>query len=168
MADGDDIRRSIQAIMGSQSCAVIVSGVVRSVDEKQMTAQVALSSQQEDCISASFAIGEKGKGIVQEPKVGSMVLCVMLSKSLGFVVMTEQVQKIIINGGELGGLIKIEEMTKQLSKMTKRIDKIIDALKNSAVAVQDGGTTYKTNITAALQDLETEDFSEIEDKIITH
>lgn len=60
------------------------------------------------------------------------------------------------------------ELQSQLNKCKARIDAIINALKSSAVAPQDGGATYKTNITAALSGLTSEDYSNIIDNKIKH
>lgn len=60
------------------------------------------------------------------------------------------------------------ELQTQLNKCKARIDGIINALKSSAVAPQDGGATYKANITAALSGLTAEDYSKIIDNKIKH
>lgn len=60
------------------------------------------------------------------------------------------------------------ELQAQLNKCKARIDTIINALKSSAVAQQDGGATYKANITAALSGLTAEDYSKIIDNKIKH
>ena len=60
------------------------------------------------------------------------------------------------------------ELQKQLNVCKARIDAIINALKSSGVATQDGGATYKANIAAALSGLATEDYSEIIDDKIKH
>lgn len=60
------------------------------------------------------------------------------------------------------------ELQTQLNKCKARIDAIINALKTSAVAAQDGGATYKTNISTALSGLTSEDYSNIIDDKIKH
>lgn len=60
------------------------------------------------------------------------------------------------------------ELQAQLNKCKARIDTIINALKSSGVAPQDGGATYKANITAALSGLTAEDYSKIIDNKIKH
>lgn len=60
------------------------------------------------------------------------------------------------------------ELQTQLKKCKARIDAIINALKSSAVAPQDGGATYKANITTALSGLTSEDYSNIIDDKIKH
>lgn len=70
-------------------------------------------------------------------------MVVIRGKSQGFVVMVEEVEEVIIRGGENGGLIKIGELVENLDKMTKRIDGIIEAIKNSTTVAQDGGARGK-------------------------
>lgn len=60
------------------------------------------------------------------------------------------------------------DLKKQLTTMSARIDSIINALSSSAVAPQDGGATYKTNIATALSGLTKEDFSGMIDDKIKH
>ena len=59
-------------------------------------------------------------------------------------------------------------LKQELSKMSARIDGIINAITSSAVGSMDGGATYKTNITAAVSALQKEDFSNIIDNKIKH
>ncbi len=60
------------------------------------------------------------------------------------------------------------ELQKQLNICKARIDAIINALKSSAVAPQDGGATYKANISTALSGLTSEDYSNMIDDKIKH
>ena len=59
-------------------------------------------------------------------------------------------------------------LKQELSKMSARIDGIIQAITASAVASADGGATYKANMTAIVSDLQKEDFSNIIDDKIKH
>ena len=72
-------------------------------------------------------------------------------------------------GTDAGGVVKAKELKTQLDKLTARVDGIMDALKNSATAVQDGGATYKGQIVAVLAALANkEDFSNIESEKVLH
>ena len=75
---------------------------------------------------------------------------------------------IVMNGGSLGGLIKIEELKTQLDKITDRIDAVITAIKTAAVTPGDGGAAYKLAMTTQLSALSKEDFKDIEDSKIKH
>lgn len=78
-------------------------------------------------------------------------------------------KKISFDGKKYGGLCKTQELKTQLDKATARIDGIIDALEKSATGTQDGGATYKANITLALQKLtDKENYSNIESDKVMH
>lgn len=106
-----------------------------------------------------------------KPKVNTECLIGIVEgqDNVSFLIDASEVEEIIYNGGELGGLCNVPELRKQLKKLTARVDGIVDALKNSAIAAQDGGLTYKTNIGIALNLLtDKEDFNDIEDVNIKH
>lgn len=161
-----EIARHIKSIVGDKN--VIYTGRMKSVNRTDMTCIVVLEGGGGE-IEASLQVGDKSKGLVQIPKENSMVMVVIRGKSQGFVVMVEEVEEVIIRGGENGGLIKINELVENLDKMTKRIDGIIEAIKNSTPVAQDGGASMKASIVASLNTLtEKEDFSKIENEKIRH
>jgi phage gp45-like len=72
-------------------------------------------------------------------------------------------------GTDAGGVVKAAELKSQLNKLTARVDGIINALKNSQTAAQDGGAAYKAQIAAALAALvDKEDFSNLESDKVLH
>lgn len=74
-----------------------------------------------------------------------------------------------LNGTKNGGVLKASELKKQLSVLTARVDALYNALKNSPVAAQDGGATYKAAISTALSLVtQKEDFSGIESDKVLH
>lgn len=161
-----DIAKYIKKIAGGNN--VIYTGKVKSIDRQKRACIVSLEGEMGE-IEASLQVGDKGKGLVLIPKENTMVVIGMRSKNLGFVIMIEEVEEIIINGGEHGGLIKIKELKENLEKMSKRIDGIINAIKNSTNVAQDGGTSMKASMVAALNTLtDKENFSAIENEKIKH
>ena len=74
-----------------------------------------------------------------------------------------------LNGTDFGGLVKIEELKKELAKMSTRIDGIISAVKTAAVVPQDGGAAFKANMIGFLETLvNKENFTQIENKKVQH
>jgi len=72
-------------------------------------------------------------------------------------------------GTNAGGVVKADELKNQLNKLSARVDGIIDALKNSGTAAQDGGATYKAQIMVMLATLvDKEDFSNLESEKVLH
>jgi phage gp45-like len=72
-------------------------------------------------------------------------------------------------GKDLGGLIKVDELKNQLAKLTARVDGIMNAMRNSPTAPNDGGSAYKGGIAAALNAIaDKEDFSSIASDKVFH
>lgn len=76
--------------------------------------------------------------------------------------------KLELNGNNLGGLTKSQELKTQLGVMSARIDAIINGLTLSQTAPGDGGLTYKAGITTAVTGLPKEDFSNIANTKVFH
>ncbi len=121
-------------------------------------------------------LSDETTGIVIRPKTDSCVLIAVIDDFNYYVSLYSEIDsvdiqcdKITINGGDNGGLINIEELKKQLNKMTKRIDGIMSAIENSTTNPQDGGATYKTGMISVLQSItDKEDFTNMEDDKIKH
>lgn len=117
------------------------------------------------------ALDGSDSSLTIKPKIGSSVVVADLSEGerrLMVVIQYTEVESISIFGGDKGGLCNVLDLKQQLDIMSNRIDSIIDALKQSATGTQDGGATYKTNISLRLAMLTKEDFTNIEDSRIKH
>jgi phage gp45-like len=91
------------------------------------------------------------------------------SKASGNITLIGENGNIELFGTDAGGVVKAKELKTQLDKLTARVDGIMDALKNSATAAQDGGATYKGQIVAMLATLvDKENFSNIESEKVLH
>lgn len=112
------------------------------------------------------------------PSVGSVVLVADLSNGLFSdlaVVMFSRVDKTEIRGAKVEihdakhTTANADTLRKELDKLSKRVDGIIDAIKNGVTTAYDGGAGLKATIVAALEMIvNKEDFSEIEDDSILH
>jgi len=92
----------------------------------------------------------------------------LYTQSGGWII-TRENGTVELYGTDAGGIVKAKELKDQLDKLSTRVDGIIDALKNSATAAQDGGATYKAQITIALNLLTNkENFSDLESKKVLH
>lgn len=110
--------------------------------------------------------------IIAKPKVGSLVLVADISEGKMrdlVVLLQEETDEIVINGGELGGLIKIEELTKRLNAIEKDLNNEKNAFKQWVVAPNDGGAALKAAVaTWAGQTITETKQSDIEDEKIRH
>lgn len=160
-----DIRTAIESLRGSDP-AVVVVGTVTAANSQTVDIQP-LDETAAPLLGIDLNVGQVG-AISYRPEVGAVVLLLLDSPTTGFVVGMSR-GRIVLNGGEQGALIKIDELRTQLNKITARIDGIIDAIKNGVATPQDGGAGLQTTIVAALSQLtDKEDFTNIDDENITH
>lgn len=164
------IRGALREICKSGGDNFIFSAEVTSVSNQ--TCEVKVGEMTLSDVRLCSVVDNNDNNLLIEPKVPSQVLVMDMSKGEMrdlVVVKVSQTENIVINGGKLGGLIKIEELRKNLEKMTKRIDGIMDAIKNATPVAQDGGASLKATMVAGLNSLtDKEDFSGIEDKKVKH
>ena len=113
--------------------------------------------------------GTSATPLLITPVVGSTVIATFLSKDTAFVSLYSEIESVQIMGDQFGGLIKIEELVKNLDKLTARVDGIIDAIKNGVPIPTDGGAGLQTSIKVALALLiDKEDFTTMENENIKH
>ena len=116
--------------------------------------------------------GASGNSLVVVPKVGSTVLIADLSdgtrRDLCIVKYTE-VESITINGGSLGGLVKIQELTNKLNALEDDINSLKQCFSLWVPASGDGGGVLKTATTSwASEPLNKTKRNDLEDTKIKH
>jgi len=88
-----------------------------------------------------------------------------------FVEMFSEVESIIIDGGDNGGLTITPELKTQLDKLTARVDGIINAINSQTVipVPQDGGTALLSLLRLEIAKItDKEKFDKIENTKIKH
>ncbi len=157
----ENLIRLIQTIVKKTAVGGFIVGEVTKVDKQQHTCDISADGLDlYDCRLSSITAEGSGTRVVVFPEIGSMVAGVATADLKDVLICNcSKVESMEIKCGQ----IKINDLRTQLDKMSARIDGIIDALENSAVAPQDGGLTYQSNIKIALANLQKEDFSTIED-----
>ena len=172
-----EIARAIRAITGGNGGTALFTAEVKSVEGETCTVLVG-ELEVPDVLLTPADEGAKGK-LVITPKVGSQVTVADLSggelRHLA-VVHWGEVEKISLtadsielNGGDNGGLVKIEALTDKINNIEKDINKLKQAFTTWAPSPQDGGAALKTKIeTWAGQQLTETKVSDLEDDKITH
>lgn len=108
-------------------------------------------------------------GLLLIPVIDSVVLVSWLSKNKPFVTMYSELETVSLRGEDFGGLIKIEELKKELDIVTDRLDTLYDAINNATPVPQDGGAGLQATmkVTLATQ-IDKEDYSNIENEKVKH
>lgn len=164
-------------------------GEFKSRNDKSVTAQTEFGrtiEAEELFPYGFFAKGTEGKAVVlsQGGNPAAYVLlpvcssdgapelqdgdAALWSKDGGFVVVRSD-KTVELNGTQNGGVVKAQELKKQLAVLTARVDGIINALKSAPTAAQDGGASFKAGIIGVLSAItQKEDFSDIESDKVKH
>ncbi|SBV95271.1 hypothetical protein KL86DYS2_10879 [uncultured Dysgonomonas sp.] len=96
------------------------------------------------------ALKDDKAGILITPAAGSSVIVgrIMESDEL-FIEMFSEVESIVIDGGEFGGLIKIQELTNKLNALVKSVNSLITNYNGHTHTVSTTGTAAAQSGTAA-------------------
>lgn len=167
------IAEAIREIVKSSLPLVCDFGTVTSVDEETFLCDIDIEGKSPvgdvRLFCGDYETDAKGGGIVVIPEVGAQVLVIFFSKTVAFMLQCSKAKKIVFNGGELGGLVLLNELKSNLEKLTKRVDGIIDAINNAvpSTGAPDSGLALQTTMKTKLATLtDKEDFSKIENKKI--
>lgn len=168
MTREQEIRELIRKIASNNTLGVFTAEVV-SVENNTCTIQI--HDLKLTGVRLTSVTNKSTNTIVITPSVGSVVSVIDMGGEYRDLVVFQytEIDKITINNGTLGGLTITPKLVTQLGKLSARLDAVISALKKGTVTAQDGGASYKSTVSAAL-DLITdkEDFSSIEDTKILH
>lgn len=183
----ENFERLITILLKKNLPAMVCVGTVNELSEDKQTCTV----EREDAptlyqVRLNAIIGKLENNVTIIPTVGSKVLCSLIDNDVNeaFVLSSEKPEEVnvtfgdtslvinkdgvTINTGELGGLIKIEELKSQLEKLTARVDTIFDGLSKLAPDPPQAGSTSVTSGLKAIVSPVKEDFENIEDVKVKH
>ncbi len=172
-----EIARAIKAITGGNGGTALFTAEVKSVEGETCTVLVG-ELEVPDVLLTPADEGADGKLLIT-PKEGSQVTVADLSggelRHLA-VVHWGEVEKISLtadsielNGGDNGGLVKIEALTDKINNIEKDINKLKQAFTTWVPVPQDGGASLKGSVASwAAQQLVQTQVSDLEDDKITH
>lgn len=114
--------------------------------------------------------GTFAKQLAIYPKVGSLVLVsyIFLKSDECTVIKYSEVESLLLNGNEFGGLVKADVLIAELNKTNALVTAIAMALNTWVVAPTDGGLALKTIVTTALAGKAVGNFTNIKNDNVKH
>ena len=140
MSKPRQIRQLIKQIAG-QPGDLFVTGQVKAVDGDQCT--VVVGAETFEGVLLTPLVDDDDTKILITPKVGSTVLVADLSEGqrrLLQVVVFSAVQSITINGGELGGLVNVDDLVTKLNALVSTFNQHTHAVSTTGTAAAQTGT----------------------------
>ena len=126
MAGEMRLARNIRDLMGKAQMS-IYQGIITGVDG--VTCSIRFGSQEVSGIRLRASLSDNDRQILVVPKVDTAVVVGSLSGDLADLVVlkADEIERIEVNGGQLGGLINIDDLTDKLNKLVNEVN----ALKNA-------------------------------------
>lgn len=164
-----ELGESLRNIGSGGRTITIYQGIVNSVDGNLCEVQIGNIAIPDVRLRASEA-DDDGEMLIT-PKVGTAVTIGSLSGDLSqlVVLQVDHIETIVINGGKLGGLINIEQLTEKLNTIEDDINSLKNVMSTWTPVAQDGGAALKTSVsTWAGQTLTKSQRGDYEDETIKH
>lgn len=123
----------------------LTQGEVVAVDD--LTCTVKIGDAEIEGVRLRASLTGRDRQILTVPKVGSSVTLGCLTADLNnlVVLQVDEVEKIIVNGGELGGLIKIQELTDKINELVDKFNSHTHILATGTVQVE-GTAVQQANL----------------------
>ena len=124
----------------------LYQGVVTALSD--ITCEVSIDGLSIPDVRLRASTEVDGAQIIVRPAVGSVVIVGSLTGDLDHLVVLsmDRAEEVIINGGELGGLIKVQELTKKINTLESEINDIKQVLSNWTPVPNDGGASLKASV----------------------
>lgn len=168
MATTDELRQAFERRYGEKPVTIL--GTIAAVDETAKTCDIDDDGLMMYGIRLQ-SVTNAAAGILKIPKCGAAALAVKIEDGDGFLLLDcAEYEKIIINGGNNGGLINIESLVEKINAIEKDINNLKNVFSISWTPVaQDGGAALKTAAaTWASRSITETKSADIEDTTITH
>lgn len=170
MITNEEIRQAFAKKYGAKPVTVL--GTVAAVDESAKTCDIdddglVMYGIRLQCVT------DAAGGILCVPKKGAAALVVQIEGGDGWMLADcAEYEKIIINGGVNGGLIKINDLVGKINAIEKQVEKLKDMLANNLSPYESTFmglmATEMTPKIGALGETLATDRKDIEDTTVTH
>lgn len=150
------------------SALAITQGVVTEVND--LTCTVEMGDALISGVRLRASLSERERQVVMVPKVGSAVTLGSLSGDLNdlVVIQVDEVERMIINGGHLGGLVNIEQLTDKINELVEAFNSHTHQLSPGAVTIGQLVNTAPVFVPAVSKKAIRLNSKDYEDKNVTH
>lgn len=144
----DQYRELLERITraGGGKPTILYQGIVAEVADITCTVDIDGLSVPDVRLRASTEVD--GAQILLRPAVGSVVIVGSLTGDLDHLVVLsiDRAEEVIINGGSLGGIVKVKELTGKINTLEREINDIKQLLSSWTPVPNDGGASLKAAV----------------------
>lgn len=164
------IQEAIQKLSGTFAADRVyyIDAAVKSVDEKARTCIVVATSGKAGNEFTARLMASVDDGILIVPAIDSTVVVSGSDFVAPSIVQYSEVEKIILRGGDLGGLVKVIELTKKLNNLENKLNSLITKYNTHTHNVTAVGSPTGPGLQPETGTLTPTQRTDIENKSITH
>ena len=135
--------RELLAKIGGGKATNLYQGVVTALSD--ITCEVSIDGLSIPDVRLRASTEVDGAQIIVRPAVGSVVIVGSLTGDLDHLVVLsmDRAEEVIINGGKLGGLIKVQEITQKLNALESEVNNLKQLLASWVPVKGDGGAVLR-------------------------
>lgn len=135
--------RELLAKIGGGKATNLYQGVVTALSD--ITCEVSIDGLSIPDVRLRASTEVDGAQIIVRPAVGSVVIVGSLTGDLDHLVVLsmDRAEEVIINGGKLGGLIKVQELTQKLNALESEVNNLKQLFASWAPVKGDGGAVLR-------------------------
>lgn len=135
--------RELLAKIGGGKATNLYQGVVTALSD--ITCEVSIDGLSIPDVRLRASTEVDGAQIIVRPAVGSVVIVGSLTGDLDHLVVLsmDRAEEVIINGGKLGGLIKVQELTQKLNALESEVNDLKQLFASWVPVKGDGGAVLR-------------------------
>ena len=135
--------RELLAKIGGGKATNLYQGVVTALSD--ITCEVSIDGLSIPDVRLRASTEVDGAQIIVRPAVGSVVIVGSLTGDLDHLVVLsmDRAEEVIINGGKLGGLIKVQAITQKLNALESEVNNLKQLLASWVPVKGDGGAVLR-------------------------
>ena len=135
--------RELLAKIGGGKATNLYQGVVTALSD--ITCEVSIDGLSIPDVRLRASTEVDGAQIIVRPAVGSVVIVGSLTGDLDHLVVLsmDRAEEVIINGGKLGGLTKVQEITQKLNALESEVNNLKQLLASWVPVKGDGGAVLR-------------------------
>ena len=135
--------RELLAKIGGGKATNLYQGVVTALSD--ITCEVSIDGLSIPDVRLRASTEVDGAQIIVRPAVGSVVIVGSLTGDLDHLVVLsmDRAEEVIINGGKLGGLIKVQELTQKINALESEVNNLKQLFASWVPVKGDGGAVLR-------------------------
>jgi hypothetical protein len=135
--------RELLANIGGGKATNLYQGVVTALSD--ITCEVSIDGLSIPDVRLRASTEVDGAQIIVRPAVGSVVIVGSLTSDLDHLVVLsmDRAEDVIINGGKLGGLINVQELTQKLNTLESEVNNLKQLFASWVPVKGDGGAVLR-------------------------